>query len=155
MKNILTIAATGVICVLAGATQTLAQLEAEASSKGTATLPCKIQSTTEGTLGLTDTSDLSTKAGTKAQVLVICGTNAKLQLLAPTVVGPKDAKFTTESAFAGGDKTYIGATGTEIKPAKTSKTGSTAFINHSVSGKDGEFLPEGDYVVTTKLKLVP
>jgi hypothetical protein len=159
MKNILTIAATGLICVIAGATQTLAQ--STVTSSGTAASVCSIASTTDGVLALNAVGDrMSTDApgGSKGAVIVKCAQGASLKLGTPALNAPAGANATnTVSKFNGGSgaANFVSATGGTISPIATKKTGATARVSSIVTAKNDEFITPGLYEVVVPVTLTP
>jgi hypothetical protein len=162
MKSILTVVATGVICVLASATQTLAEPSTgNVTSGGTAASTCSIASTTNGTLALNDGGDaLSTDVagGSKGNVIVKCAQGSSLRLGIPNLTAPTGANLTnTVSVFNGGSgaTNFESATGTKIEPIATKKTGATANVSTTVTALNDEFITPGAYSVTVPATLTP
>jgi hypothetical protein len=162
MKKILTIAATGVICVLAAATQTLAQATSgNVTSGGTAASTCAIASTTDGKLALNAGGDaLSTdvEGGNKGSVVVKCAQGSSLKLGVPALTAPNGANATnTVSNFNGGSGAvnFTTATGQTIQPIATKKTGATANVSTTVTALNDEFITPGVYKVVVPATLTP
>lgn len=166
MKKILTIAATGVICVLAGATQTFAQQTGSVGNTGNAGTLCAITSTAPGTLALNADGDkLSTDVtgGTKGAVSVRCAQAASLKLGVPAVTSPPSANATTPSVNFGGGATAgfigIGAggpSGDTIAPVKTNRTGATATVSTTLTVTNpSDFITPGAYSVSVPATLTP
>jgi hypothetical protein len=146
MKKILTIAATGVICVLAAATQTLAQ-----TTTGNVTSILK-----QNAVG-----DLSTDApgGSQGTIKVICSrANASLVLDASNLSSPQGAKpATATSKFNGGSgpASFSGANGQTIGSIITKKDGATANVSSLVVANDNEILTPGTYTVVVPARITP
>jgi hypothetical protein len=163
MKKILTIAATGVICVLAGATQTLAQAQSgSVSNSGNAGATCKFSGNTPGTLTLNGNGDkLGTDfaGGAKGTVSVVCSQGSSLKIGTPTLTtAPAGANATTQAAVFSGGSGFTGVanpSGDTIAPVKTKVAGATANISTTVSATGGEFITPGSYVVNVPLTLTP
>jgi hypothetical protein len=160
MKNILTIAATGVICVLAAATQTLAQ-QNNAGADGSASARCAITGTTTGRLVQNNNGDLTTDfaGGSQGTVGVVCSrANATLVLDAPVLTPPAGAKpATATSNFSGGTgpASFTGAVGQTIPSIITKKAGATANVSSLVVANDGEILTPGSYTVVVPARITP
>jgi hypothetical protein len=162
MKKILTIAATGLICVLAGASQTIAQsTTVTVTNSGTATSVCRIVSTTDGVLALSPGGGkMSTDVagGSKGNVVVKCAQGSALKLGTPVLTAPVDANpTTTVSKFNGGSGSpkFVKATGDTISPITTKKTGATANVSSTVTAKNNEFITPGVYKVVVPASLIP
>jgi hypothetical protein len=159
MKKILTIAATGVICVLAAATQTLAQ--STVTSGGTAASVCSIASTTDGVLALNaggDAMSTDVAGGSKGNVVVKCAQGASLKLGTPTLTAPAGANATTTTTnFNGGTgpANFVNATGGTISPIATKKTGAKANVSSTVTADNDEFISPGAYKVVVPATLTP
>jgi hypothetical protein len=159
MKKILTIAATGVICVLAAATQTLAQ--STVTSGGTAASTCAISSTSDGVLALSpggDAMSTDVAGGSKGNVVVKCAQGASLKLGVPTLTAPAGANATTTvSNFNGGSgpANFVNAVGTTIAPIVTKKTGAVANVSSVVTADNDEFITPGAYKVVVPATLTP
>jgi hypothetical protein len=162
MKIILTVVATGVISVLAGASQALAQLTTTVTSSGTAPSVCYIVSTTDGVLALSPGGGkMSTDVtgGSKGTVVVKCAQGSALTLGTPILTAPVGANATTTvSRFNGGSGSanFANATGTTISPIKTKVTGATANVSSVVTAKkNNEFITPGAYKVVVPAILIP
>jgi hypothetical protein len=164
MKKILTIAATGIICVLAGATQTLAQpVQASSSVSGTVGSTCRFSGNSPGTLVLNPNGDkLGTDfaGGTKGNVSVVCSQGSSLKIGTATLTSaPGGANLTTLSAVFNGGSGFQNLaappSGDTISPVKTNVAGATANISTTVSATGGEFITPGSYVVNVPLTLTP
>jgi hypothetical protein len=159
MKKILTIAATGVICVLAGATQTLAQ--STVANPGTAVQVCSITGTTNGALAQNADGDLTTDiaGGAKGTVAVKCSSSsAKLNLGTPSLDKPVGSKpATADSNFNGGTAggPFATASGKTVSSIVTKKAGSTANVSSTVTADNGEILTPGSYTVTVPASITP
>lgn len=159
VKTILTVAATGVSCVFAGVSQTLAQ--STVTSSGTATSVCFIASTTDGVLALTPSGGrMSTDVagGKKGTVVVKCAKGSALKLGTPALTAPPGANATTTvSKFNGGSgpANFVNATGNTISPIATKKTGATANVSSVVTAKNNEFITPGVYKVVVPATLIP
>ncbi len=161
MNKILTITATGVICVFAGASQTLAQSTVTVTSSGTAPSVCWIVSTTDGVLALSPGGGrMSTDVagGSKGTVVVKCAKGSALKLGTPVLTAPVGANpTTTVSKFNGGTgpANFVNATGQTISPIATKKTGATANVSSTVTAKNNEFITPGVYKVVVPATLIP
>jgi hypothetical protein len=159
MKKILTIAATGVICVLAAATQTLAQ--STVTSGGTAASTCAIASTTDGVLALNaggDVMSTDVAGGSKGNVVVKCAQGASLKLGTPALTAPAGANATTTKSFfngGSGPANFVNATGGTITPIATKKTGAVANVSSTVTADNDEFITPGAYKVVVPATLTP
>jgi hypothetical protein len=159
MKSTFTVVATGVICLLTGVNQTLAQ--STVTSSGTAPSVCFIASTTDGILALSaNGGKMSTDVagGKKGVVTVKCAQGTSLKLGTPTLTAPVDANpTTTVSRFNGGSgpANFVNATGNTISPIKTKKTGATANVSSIVTAKNNEFITPGVYKVVVPTTLTP
>jgi hypothetical protein len=162
MKKILTIAATGVIWVLTGASHTLAQESTvTVTSSGTAPSFCRIVSTTDGVLALSPSGGkMSTDVagGSKGNVIVKCAQGSALKLGTPVLTAPVGANpTTTVSKFNGGTgpANFVNATGDTISPIATKKTGATANVSSTVTTKNKELITPGVYKVVVPATLIP
>ena len=159
MKIILPVVATGVVCVLAGASETLAQ--STVTSSGTAASVCFIASTTDGVLALSSGGGrMSTDVagGKKGTVVVKCAKGSALKLGTPALTAPPGANATiTVSKFNGGSgaANFVNASGNMISPIATKKTGATANVSSIVTAKNNEFITPGVYKVVVPATLIP